>query len=94
MRRDIDTDDFAQHDGDVPIATHDAANRCRNIRRGQTRGCHLVKQRLEEMKIAPVNQRHIDGRGTQSLGSVQAAEPATHDHHAMAHIRQHRIVRR
>src|SRR5262245_18354004 len=35
------------------------------------------------MKVAPDNQRHLHRRVFERLGSVQAAKPATDDHHAV-----------
>jgi hypothetical protein len=43
----------------------------------------LIKQRLEEMEIAAVYQRHLNRRFPQGLGGVEPAEAAPQDHYAM-----------
>jgi len=42
----------------------------------------LVQQRLEDVMVAPIEQRHLDGKIAKGTGSIQTAEAATNNHHA------------
>ena len=55
---------FHQH-GRVLLAPQDAADRHGDLRRRQAGGRHLVEQRLEQMVVAAVDDRHVDRRLAQ-----------------------------
>jgi len=44
----------------------------------------LIEEGLEEMEVAPVDERHVDPRSTQPLGGVESAEAAPEDHDAVS----------
>ena len=43
---------------------------------------HLIKQRLKEVVIAPVDQRHIDGQVRETFGRVETGEASADDDYA------------
>ena len=62
-------------------AREDAADRRRDLRRAEARHRHLVEQRLEQMVVAAVDQRHLDAaHAAEPLGGVQPGEAAADDH--------------
>ena len=75
---------FAQQDARVLLPAQHAAQRRGNLARRERAGGHLIEQRLEEMEIAPVNQRHVHLRALQLLRRAQAAKTTAQNHHSMA----------
>ena len=53
-----------------------------NIRRRKRSGRDLIKQRLKQMVIRPVDHRNLDGSTGEFLGRLQAAEPGADNHDA------------
>jgi hypothetical protein len=51
--------------------------------RRQRPGRDLVGERLEEVEVAPVDQRDVHACSPQAEGSLQAAEAAADDHDPM-----------
>jgi hypothetical protein len=45
----------------------------------------LIEQRLEEMKITPVDQRDVGIGITQRLDGIKAAESTADNHHLVPH---------
>ena len=68
----------------VPASFEHAAQRRSDVRRRQTAGRDLVKQRLEQVEVAAVDQRDLEPRGTDRLGGVEPAESAADDDDALA----------
>ncbi len=50
-----------------------------NVRRRERRRGHLVKQRLEEMVVGPVDHRHPDRRPPEFFGHLEPAETGPND---------------
>jgi hypothetical protein len=48
--------------------------------RGERGGGHLIKERLEEVMILPVDQRDLRLDVAQRLGDVEPGESAAQDH--------------
>src|SRR3984893_4969442 len=72
--------DFSENDGCIPMGAQDSPDRGSNLTWCQYRRRHLIKQRLKEVVIGPVDHNNF-GRGiSQSLGGGQPAETATDDH--------------
>ena len=71
-----------QHFG-VLIPPEDVAQRRRDLTWRKPTGRYLVEQWLKEMEVTPVDQRHLHGRVTQRLGSIEAAKPASDNHDTM-----------
>ena len=57
---DIEVGHRAQQHPDVPVAPEDPPEREADLGRGERPGRHLVAQRLEEVEVAAVDQRHLD----------------------------------
>ncbi len=49
------------------------------ISSGESARRGLIEQRLEEVEVAAIDQRHLDRRPAQPADSLQAAEAAAHD---------------
>ena len=68
-----------QHARVVVVAQHPADRRGDVARRQAGRG-HLIQQRLEDVVIVAVDQRHSHRRAPERLGGKQPAEAAADDH--------------
>ena len=66
-------------DGDVRVPPQDVPQRWRDLALGQDSGRQLVEQRLEEVVVPGVDERHLHGRPAQELRSEQPAEAASDD---------------
>ena len=80
----VEAGDFAEQDADVLVALEDAAKRRGDLAGRERAGRNLVHERLEEMEVAPVDQRDLDRLVTQASYGLQAAEPAADDDDTMA----------
>ena len=74
----VHTDHLAETNGDISLVTQDASNRDRDIGRRQGRGRHLVEKRLEQVVVAPVDERDPAGSPSQRTHGRDAAEAAAH----------------
>jgi hypothetical protein len=90
--RDVDALRLAVQHGHVLLAGERAADRLGDRRRGQSRGRHLVEQRLEQVVVGAVDQRHVHRRRGQRAGRPQAAEAAAEHHHFRDPV-AHRVLR-
>ena len=80
----VQADRLAEDDRRVALLAQDRAQRLRDIARRQRPGRDLVEQRLEQVEIAPVDERQTDLRiDPQAPRRIQAGEPATDDDNAM-----------
>ena len=70
----IDVRDLAEQHLGVRLVADDAANRRRDVGRGQARGRHLVEERLEEVVVAAVDHGDPGGAPAKRLGRAQAAK--------------------
>ena len=60
---------------------HDRSKRLRDLARREGARGHLVEQRLEQVEVAPVDERDRHGSvAGEVLRGVQAGEPAPDDH--------------
>ena len=75
----IDADDRGQHRRHLGAPAHDPADRPGDLREAERRGGGLVEQGLEQVVVAPVDQRHPDRRPGQALHGGEAAEPGADD---------------
>ncbi len=78
-RRQIDVHDFAENNVGVLLLVHNASQRGRDQALGQDAGGDLIEQRLEEMMVRPVDQRHVDVGLRQNSADVDATETSA-DH--------------
>ncbi len=79
LRRQVDVHDFAEHDVGVLLFVHNASQRRRDQTLGQDAGGNLIEQRLEQMMVRPVDQRHVDVGLRQHSADVDATETSA-DH--------------
>ncbi len=95
-RGQIHTLHVRQEDRDVGRTAHDGAKRDRDVRRIERGGGHLIQQRLEQMMVAPVQQRDPHGAIGQRSSGIQPAEAPADDHDVRAGIgpRHTSMVRR
>ena len=85
---------LAEQDPDVPAPLEDGAQRIRDLLGRERPGGHLVGERLEEMEVAPIDQRHLDRHAGELLDGLQAAEPAADHDHPMSSLRHTRDATR
>ena len=64
-------------------SAQDAANRRADIAGRQRAGRDLIQKRLEEVKVAAVDDRHVDGRVPEFARGVQPAESASENDDAV-----------
>ena len=77
----VEAGDLAEHHPDVPVAPEDRAERIADLPGRKRPSGHLVGEWLEQVEVAPVDQRELDRRGGQVRGGLQAAESAAdYDH--------------
>ena len=82
----IEPVDLEELDGDARDAAQHVSQRRRDVARREHAGRHLVEQRLEEMVVASVDQRHVDALDmSEEACSGQAAEAASDDDHVVRH---------
>ena len=80
----IETDRLAEDDRRVALLAQHRAQRLGDVAGRQGARRDLVEQRLEEMEIAPVDEREADlGIDAEAPRGVQPGEPATDDDDAM-----------
>ena len=79
----IDVRRFAQQNLRVLLAAQYSTQGRGDIPRRQRARGYLVKQRLKQMKIAPVDKRHVDRGALEFLRGVQSSESAAQNHNAM-----------
>ena len=75
----IDATDLREQHLDVRLPAQDPADRRRDVAGRQRRHRHLIEQRLEDVMVAAVEDRHADARAPQRAGGIEAAEAAADD---------------
>ena len=55
----------------------------------QRAGRHLVGERLEEVEVLPVDQRHLDVGAAEAPHREDSGEPTSDDNDALSHLREH-----
>ncbi len=78
---DIDTRDLRHANSHIALFPEQMANRRGDVARRQHGSRDLIEQRLKEMVIRAVNQRHANRRVSQGAGGGQSSETAADDHH-------------
>jgi hypothetical protein len=92
---DVDIHHLAQQHRGVRLVAEDVASRRRDLTLRQDVRRHLVEERLEEVMVGPVDDRHLDIRSPQGLGGEQAREAGADDRDAMGHVpASHRTILR
>jgi hypothetical protein len=80
----VDAQDLAQQDALVGRAAQDGADRLRDLRRREARGRDLVKQRLEQVIVAPIDDSDVGDGAGQSMRGTQSTEASADDDDAGA----------
>jgi hypothetical protein len=78
--RHVETDDLFEQHLDVLLASEDGTERRGDIGGRQHPRCHLIKERLEHVMIAAVEERHLDRIATEGLRDPKAREAPAGDH--------------
>jgi len=78
--RPVDPGHPRQAHGGILLAPEDAADGGGDLGRRETGRRHLIEQRLEQVIIMPVDDRHIQFGAGQMLRRRQPRKPATQDH--------------
>ena len=81
--REVEPGDLGHHHPDVAAPLEDGAQRIADLPGRESPGRHLVGQRLEEVEVAPVDERHVDRGAAELLRRLQAPEAAADDDDAM-----------
>ena len=82
-RRGVHAGHRGEQGRDLRTAAQQIADRPGDLRGRQRRGGDLIEQRLEQMMVAPVDQRDRDRRAVKPVHRLQAAETGADDHDAV-----------
>ena len=77
----VDAHHLAEHDLGVLLPAQDVAKRRRDGAFREDPGRHLVQQRLEQMVVRAIDQRHLDVLTAERLCGEEPAEAAADDRH-------------
>ena len=75
----VESGHLAEHDGDVLVLLENVPGRRGDVAGREDPRRHLVQQRLEEVMVRPVDERHLDRRPAQELRSEEPSEPRSDD---------------
>ena len=84
--RGINLSHLTQQHAGIFLPVQNVAQRGGDLTGRKCSGSHLIEQRLEEMKIPPVDQRQVHVRPLQRLCRIKAPETSADNHHTVAHI--------
>ena len=83
--REVEVGDLGEQDAHVAVSREDRAQRIRDLARRQRPGRDLVGERLEEVEVAPVDERQLDRRIPEVNGRLEPAEAAADDYYPLGH---------
>jgi hypothetical protein len=86
MAGDIDIGHFAEAHFSVLLAFQQDAQRGGDVGRGESASGDLVEQRLEQVKVPPVDQGHLDRSPFQGAGCEEAAKASPDNDNAVLRI--------
>ena len=75
--------DFGEHHADILLPLGELPDRGGDLRRRENGGRDLVKQRLENVVIAPVDQDDVNVASFQGAGRSDSGKSGADDHHAL-----------
>ena len=58
-------------DGDVGMVLEDPAHGLGDVGGVQARGGHLIEEGLEDVMVAPVDDRHVHGLASEAAGGIR-----------------------
>jgi hypothetical protein len=76
----IDRTHLAKDYRGIPLPGENSPNGSPDLAWSQNGGCYLVKQRLKQMVICPVEQNHFDWSPAESFSCRQATKAASNDY--------------
>ena len=79
---DVEAVHRGENDARVRLALEDRAERRRDVRGRKRPRRDLVEERLEEVEVAPVDERDVGRRAPERARRLEAAEAAADDHDA------------
>ena len=79
VRVEVEVGDLSQQHADVAVALEDRPERIGDLAGRERPGRDLVGERLEEMEVAAVDERHLDRRTPQLRHRLQTAETSADD---------------
>jgi hypothetical protein len=82
-RLDVEVGDLGHQDTDILMALEDRPQRIGDLAGRQGAGRDLVGERLEEVKIPPVDERHLNGSSPELQDGLESAEAAADDDHSV-----------
>ena len=82
----VEAVDLAEHDARVSLAAQDLPQGHRDLDRRERAGRDLVGERLEEIEVLPVDERHLDRGAPEAADCEQPAE-ASSDDDDLLHLR-------
>jgi hypothetical protein len=85
--RNIDRRRLIQDNADVRAASHDSANRQRNLTRRKRGSRHLMQQRLKQMVVAAINQGDSHRFATERPRGRESTESAAEDYYLWLRVR-------
>ena len=84
----IDAIDVGEQRRDIGPVAQQIADRPGDFRCCKRGGCDLIEQRLEQMVVAPVDQRDLHRRAGETERRLQPAETSADNHHAVGVCRR------
>ncbi len=82
----VEADDLREEDARVRLPLQERAERSRDLGGGQGSGGNLVGERLEEVEVLPVDERHVDRSPPERAHRPQPAEAASDHDHPLPHV--------
>ena len=90
VRHRVDAADLAQQRRHLAAAMQQVPDRPGDFRCAEGGGGHLIEQGLEQMVVAAIDDRDVDGRAGEFVDRRQPAEAAADDHDpGSVHLRSH-----
>jgi hypothetical protein len=79
VREDVDVDNLVHEHFSVALAAQDGTDGLRDIGRRKYCQRYLVKKRLKDVMVAPVEHGDVDSQVGKTFGCVQAGKPGADD---------------
>lgn len=82
----VDARHGREQGGDVRPVAQQMPDRPGDLRGRERSGRHLIKQRLEEMMVAPVHERDAHRSAAKSANGLQSAEAGADNHNVTSRV--------
>src|SRR5687768_12871734 len=90
-RCNVEVAHFAEKHRAIRLALQNPAKRGGDVRRRECAGRHLIQERPKQMKVAPIDERHVDASATKRAGRIQTRESTADDHNTVLRSGRHRL---